>query len=135
MTDRELDALVRDKVFAFKWDETKCRVCGWTLAATVNEGCVPGNCSLRPGPDIPAADRCAPYSTDVSAAFLVVDEMARRGFLLQLTLRAKPDLWMAAFGRKFMESVPAEQAVGAARAICLAALAALGVPVAEDEGR
>jgi len=26
----------------------RCSVCGWPMAATVQEGCVPGNCSYRP---------------------------------------------------------------------------------------
>ncbi len=26
----------------------RCKICGWTLAATVREGCVEGNCSYRP---------------------------------------------------------------------------------------
>lgn len=32
------------------WDETRCRVCGWPLAESVDKGCVPGNCSQRPLP-------------------------------------------------------------------------------------
>lgn len=27
---------------------TRCPVCDWPMAATVQEGCVPGNCSYRP---------------------------------------------------------------------------------------
>ena len=34
-----------------KRDEYRCALCGWTLAATAKEGCVRGNCSLRPLPD------------------------------------------------------------------------------------
>ena len=30
--------------------EDRCQVCGWPLAATMEEGCVPGNCSMRPKP-------------------------------------------------------------------------------------
>ena len=26
----------------------RCEVCGWTLARTAEDGCVPGNCSYRP---------------------------------------------------------------------------------------
>jgi hypothetical protein len=29
-------------------NQGRCIICGWTLAATKNEGCVPGNCSYRP---------------------------------------------------------------------------------------
>lgn len=32
------------------WDESRCRVCGWPLAASADQGCVPGNCSMRPLP-------------------------------------------------------------------------------------
>lgn len=32
-------------------DESRCAVCGWPLAGSVNEGCVRGNCSQRPRPE------------------------------------------------------------------------------------
>ena len=32
-------------------DESRCAVCGWTLADSLEKGCVRGNCSLRPLPD------------------------------------------------------------------------------------
>lgn len=28
----------------------RCPICCWPLAATMEEGCVPGNCSYRPDP-------------------------------------------------------------------------------------
>jgi hypothetical protein len=31
-------------------DPNRCAICGWTLAVTAREGCVRGNCSLRPFP-------------------------------------------------------------------------------------
>jgi hypothetical protein len=31
-------------------DESRCAVCGWPLAATAPDGCVRGNCSMRPLP-------------------------------------------------------------------------------------
>lgn len=34
-----------------KFPADRCRVCGWTLAASIAEGCVPGNCSRRPAPE------------------------------------------------------------------------------------
>lgn len=40
--------------------ESRCAVCGRTLAATVAEGCVRGNCSLRPRPaNLYAPERAA----------------------------------------------------------------------------
>jgi hypothetical protein len=32
------------------WDETRCPVCGWPLKEQPNDGCVTGNCSMRPLP-------------------------------------------------------------------------------------
>lgn len=32
-------------------DDTRCAVCGWTLAERPEQGCVRGNCSQRPLPD------------------------------------------------------------------------------------
>lgn len=26
----------------------RCEICGWPLAASIDEGCIPGNCSYRP---------------------------------------------------------------------------------------
>jgi len=31
-------------------DLSRCAICGWPLAATISEGCVRGNCSMRPFP-------------------------------------------------------------------------------------
>ena len=147
MTDRDLDLLIRDRVFAFKWDEERCRVCAWPFATTYTddghpEGCAPGNCSLRPAPEIPAADRVAPYSTDIAAAFSVVEEMRRREYDVRITAK---DYWHVLFqqldepgapedGSYYDESHPrhvAESCVdprGLPHTICLAALRALGEP-------
>ncbi|HEY7767369.1 hypothetical protein [Longimicrobium sp.] len=35
----------------------RCPVCGWTLAATRSEGCVPGDCSYRPAEGTPEWNR------------------------------------------------------------------------------
>lgn len=32
-------------------DESRCAICGWPLKAMVSEGCVRGNCSMRPFPE------------------------------------------------------------------------------------
>lgn len=32
-------------------DESRCAVCGWTLADSIEKGCVRGNCSMRPPPE------------------------------------------------------------------------------------
>ena len=38
-------------IAAKPWDEKRCRVCGWTLAASRDQGCAaPYDCSMRPMP-------------------------------------------------------------------------------------
>lgn len=32
-------------------EKPKCSVCGWPLATSAKEGCVAGNCSMRPRPE------------------------------------------------------------------------------------
>ena len=58
----ERDALNNDRIaqwnerersaLATEWpdDPTRCAVCGWMLAVSLDKGCVRGNCSLRPLP-------------------------------------------------------------------------------------
>jgi hypothetical protein len=46
----DVDALVHKHVMGVVVDEARCRDCGWYLAERPEEGCVPGNCSMRPKP-------------------------------------------------------------------------------------
>jgi hypothetical protein len=70
----ELDALIAEKVFRSEWDEKRCRICGWPLKEDLKDGCVPDNCALRPAP-ARRADAPAPYSTDLEAAWHIVDKL------------------------------------------------------------
>ncbi len=73
---RELDALVCGAVFE-PWDESKCRVCGWPLVADGEKGCWKDNCSMRfpDGMYPPRADAPGHYSTDIAAAWQVVERL------------------------------------------------------------
>lgn len=69
---RRIDYLIYTQVMRIKPDFTKCQVCGWPLANRLEDGCVLGNCSMRPVPktwytDIPH------YSTDLNAAWKVAE--------------------------------------------------------------
>ena len=75
---RELDLLVEERVLGFVWDESKCRICGWRLKGSVDDGCVIDNCSQRPAPKI-RADEPGLYSTDIRVAWVVVDKMMKSG--------------------------------------------------------
>lgn len=69
----ELDAVIAREVMGEIWDESRCRICGWFLKEKLEEGCIPDSCSLRPAPER-RADAPAPYSTDLLAAWLVVEQ-------------------------------------------------------------
>lgn len=34
-----------------KWDESRCRICGWPLVEKIEDGCTKESCSMRPVPD------------------------------------------------------------------------------------
>ena len=70
----ELDALVHAEVMEIKWDEKRCRICGWPLYGQSMEGCVPENCCLRPRP-AKHADSIPPYSTEFTMAWLIVEKL------------------------------------------------------------
>lgn len=69
----EMDALIAEKVIGAKWDESRCRVCGFSLDPD-GKMCRSDDCSMRP---VPArrADAIAPYSTDIAAAWQVVERL------------------------------------------------------------
>lgn len=128
MTDRELDALVAGKVLRLKtitatavrpmtWNG--CRVSGGVYLDTGKKSTWGRNVK-----DIPA------HSTSFADAWLVVEEMARRGYRMELATRS-PDgkLALVGFFRFGEPGGPGEQSAPPARAICLAALRALGVEV------
>lgn len=73
---RELDALLADAVFG-PWDESRCRVCGWKIVAENEHGCHKDNCSMRfpDGMYPPRADAPGCYSTDVAAAWQVIERI------------------------------------------------------------
>jgi ABA sandwich protein len=126
---RELDAEVAERVMGWRWDEDRCRVCGWPLSAEPIHGCTPDNCSMRP-PPTRRADEVAPYSTDIAAAWLVVEALRRRGiWLYSLEQRwLGEDMTRAIFewrdperGLRHVQEMCAPPPL----AICLAALAAV----------
>jgi len=53
-TDMELSTQEKTKILNLlvwgEFPEDRCPICGWPLKEDVSEGCVKGNCSLRPPP-------------------------------------------------------------------------------------
>lgn len=44
------------------WDESRCRICGWPLKQSIEEGCTSDSCSMRPVPE-KRADSIPDYSS------------------------------------------------------------------------
>lgn len=70
----ELDQAVCSIVMGFVWDERRCRICGWPLYESVDQGCVQGNCCLRPAPKT-RADGTSPYSTDRGLIWDIIEKV------------------------------------------------------------
>lgn len=133
---RELDARVERDVMKLMWDESRCRVCGWPVDAPIG-ACTVDGCSQRPRPNV-RADEPAHYSTDIAAAWPVLEEMRKVGKPLYLI--PYKDGWMvghdngegyldhqdSAFGGTVDSHIfGSAVAATAPHAICLAALKAV----------
>lgn len=70
-----------------EWPADRCRICGWTLAGSLDDGCTAESCSLRPLPSR-RADDPPPYSTDPAACDSLVKDMASRGYEIQMSIVA-----------------------------------------------
>lgn len=93
LAGRELDAQVAEKVMGYVWDKTRCRVCGWpltTASGSGSGGCIVGNCCMRPRP-IENADAPAYYSTDIAAAWPVMERLRSDGW--DLNFGANTEGW------------------------------------------
>lgn len=131
MTDRELDALVAEKVFGM----TVCdrAFADWPRIVA------PDFFPFDNAAGVDGSFRVPRYASDFGKAWCVVEEMRRRGFLVSVTDDATEDgderpcaWWMVRFEK--MPAFPGNaageaHAREAPRAICIAALRALGVEV------
>ena len=117
----DLDALVAERVMGLVWDESLCRVCGWKLTP---DYCRPDNCSMRPMP-LRQADGHAAHSTDIAAAWGVVEYLKHHGFS-HFQVWGHLDVWHSAFANVDHEFWSNEvMAPTAPLAICRAALKAV----------
>jgi chromosome segregation ATPase len=85
-------------------DEKRCEMCGWPLRETLDEGCVAGNCSMRPLPKrrrvdaanlISAPDDLAQLRSDLARVTQERDEARKERDEAD---RDAQDIAMAAFG-------------------------------------
>lgn len=131
---RELDALVSQHVMRNQWDESRCRVCGWPLATAADEGCTADSCSMRPKPER-RADEPAPYSTEIAAAWQVVETLAAQNWTMSLGWKGADRVYANTAEVVFQQMGSGDYRTAhavadtAPLAICIAALRALGVEV------
>jgi hypothetical protein len=71
----------------------RCPVCGWPLADRLEEGCIPGNCSMRPRP--------APQTVDARSEFQKLRERVEA-----LEAQAKRDAPLVAAALVWHEATP-----------------------------
>ncbi len=77
--DKLLTLVMRGRDF----DKTRCRVCGWPLKQTVEEGCTTESCSMRPAPQ-----RRADEPPDFSLP-------SHRDEFFTWLCRERPEMWKA----------------------------------------
>lgn len=139
MTNFEIDQLIYEKVLGITWDETRCRICGLKLRE--EEINLPV-CTTDPAPLV-RADAIPPYSSDISCAWRVIDKLRERYTNIALHAANGWGLSLGSIGydgtredSQLVETwLPPINADTAPMAICLAALAACGVSVGEEEKR
>jgi len=73
-----------------KDETTRCERCGWPYAASANEGCRPGNCSMRPLPELrPGRDGSGGYDPLALAEHLYGLARAKRAEADRLDVAAR----------------------------------------------
>jgi hypothetical protein len=129
---REIDIQVRDHVIR-RPNFNQYESCGWPLKESVEDGCVTDHCSMRPLPEREDTNP-PPYSTDIAAAWQVVQTL--RPARIDFIYWPSHDAWQCNIGdgpltRNYRMTQDAWQHT-APLAICLAALKAVGLTVAEE---
>lgn len=132
---RGLDKEVATRITGWSWPADRCPVCGWPFGAS--GGCAPGDCSMRPAPKVPEAEKFPRYSTDIAAAWEIVERLQRDAIpshqrlyfqLEQVHVAKERRIWRAVFSNAAPKYGRGE-AMTAPHAVCLAALA---VPSSEE---
>lgn len=130
MGSRSLDALVAEKIFGCRtdWD------CGYCVDGIEHE--VHGDkrpwCRCETTKHYSNSEGLDTmfYSTDIAAAWAVVEEMQRCGFDVDITYTQK---WRVSFWRGDIERAITKRSA-VSEAICVAALAAIGVDAGKESG-
>jgi hypothetical protein len=134
MTLRELDALVAEKVLGHTPDPTRCDQCYWPLREREEDGCVKDNCSQRP---LPEKRSPRPYSSDIAAAWEVVERLRQQHCCTKIYSDHDLSYECVLIRDRNDPHKPSDGIWGLAAtaplAICLAALASVGITVNQTE--
>lgn len=57
------------------WDESRCRICGWPVKASLLDGCTVNSCSQRPAPARRADDNSRDWTGSEDASAVLLEEM------------------------------------------------------------
>lgn len=71
MTEREENRRILAEWVYGPWDESRCRICGWTLKQNIKDGCIAISCSLRPPPARRADEPPDFYANESANATLI----------------------------------------------------------------
>lgn len=130
---RDIDIQVRDHIIS-RPDPTRCACCNGPLKALAEDGCESDHCVMRASPERKETNP-APYSTDIAAAWQIVQ--ALHPVPIELFYHPSHNAWQCNMGngpltRRYRMTQDAWQPT-APLAICVAALNAVGLAVAEEQ--
>lgn len=130
MTDREIDALIAEKVMGCK-PVPLIAGAGWRCGCSDDESQEGHNDKRQERQTFLSRQTLIAYSTDIAAAWTVVEKMAESGWEVDIAGLGKA--YRVAFWNRD-SAVGKTRSMFAAKAICLAALKAVGVNPTTDGG-
>lgn len=137
MTDRELDALIAEKVFGYVRGAAMCRgemVVVLTpsvhrlYTSHTRSQSDPGSWQIQPQLTVTDMRLVPKFSTDIAAAFQVVDKLMVDNFMVSVNCSHENGWWCVVYPPEGMQ-IESDHFPCAAKAICAAALGALGIEV------
>lgn len=87
MTTISAADLAKLKDLLLSYHDGQCYACGWTLATSIDNGCLPGNCSFRPSPGTARYNEWRPRQEFQCNALAILDKAKE-------AQGAEPDAWM-----------------------------------------
>ena len=84
LTPEQLRVEIAKKKDILPFPDDRCPVCGWPYAETIKNGCVPGNCSMRPVPKIRSDEDYPDWPNNIYYAFSLFEEARQDGYAVSI---------------------------------------------------